>query len=100
MANADHLAMLQTGMTAWNQWRRQHSRGARRIMPNLSGANLSGMKLRGYDLSHVNFWAARLRRADLSRANLYAAQMREADLTGANLNQAQIKFAVLSRVDL
>lgn len=101
MANAEHLDMLRrSGVKAWNAWRRRHSRGPRRIMPNLSGADLSGVNLRGFDLSHTNFWGARLRRADLTRANLYAAQMREADLTGARLDRAQIKFAVLSRVNL
>jgi uncharacterized protein YjbI with pentapeptide repeats len=100
MSNPEHLAKLNEGREAWNAWRKQHRAGARRISPNLSGAALDGMNLRGFDLSHTNFWGARLRRADLSRANLYAAQMREADLAGAKLDQAQIKFAVLSRVNL
>lgn len=98
--NIEHLAMLSAGRSEWNEWRTRHRRGVRRIQPNLSGADLTGADLRGFDLSHVNLWGARLRRARLSRANLYAAQMREADLAGANLDQAEIKFAVLSRVDL
>jgi hypothetical protein len=98
--NVEHLTMLSAGRSAWNDWRRRHRRGPRRILPNLSEADLTGADLRGFDLSHVNFWGATLRGANLSRSNLYAAQMREADLAGANLNEAEIKFAVLSRVDL
>lgn len=100
MANADHLEMLRAGVDTWNQWRKRHSRGPRRIFPNLSGADLDGMNLRRCDLSHVNLWGAQLRKADLRGANLYAAQMREANLSGADLSGAQIKFAVLSRADL
>jgi hypothetical protein len=37
MANEEHLAQLQQGVEAWNQWREQRPG----IQPDLSNANLS-----------------------------------------------------------
>jgi pentapeptide repeat protein len=100
MANAAHIETLHSGRRAWNAWRRAHRRAPRQIVPDLSGAQLDGMNLRGYDLSRANLWHARLRRADLTRADLSYAQMRGADLSGADLSHSQVRFAILSRTRL
>jgi hypothetical protein len=95
MANAEHLAQLQRGVEAWNQWRKEnHGR------PDLNGADL-----RGADLREANLSAADLRGADLREANLSAADLREADLSGANLGAADVldtdlTFANLARASL
>jgi hypothetical protein len=100
MANAAHLAVLRAGARAWNAWRRAHRRGPRRATPDLSGARLDGLNLRGYDLTRANLWGARLRGADLRRADLSYAQMRGADLSRADLRGSRICFTVLSNASL
>jgi uncharacterized protein YjbI with pentapeptide repeats len=86
MANKAHLARLQQGVWAWNEWLDQHPQ----IRPNLTGADL-----RGTDLSMMDLSAAYLSRADLSRAHLA-----EADLGGADLTEAHLAGVDLTRVDL
>ena len=71
MANEKHLQTLRKGVEVWNQWRMADP-GAR---PDLVGANVSWMVLRGANLSDadvrgVDFRGANLVNADLSRANL------------------------------
>jgi hypothetical protein len=100
MANQAHLNLICTGMKAWNDWRKAHSRGKNKIVPDLSRAPLDGMNLRGYDLTRANLWQAQLRQTDLRKANLSYAQMSEADFSGANLSRSQVCFAILSRARL
>jgi uncharacterized protein YjbI with pentapeptide repeats len=85
MANKAHLARLQQGVWAWNEWLDQHPQ----IRPNLTGADL-----RGTDLSMMDLSAAYLSRADLSRADLAGAH-----LAGADLTEAHLRGAHLSRVE-
>ncbi len=100
MANSEHLEILRSGVRAWNLWRRAHRRAPRRIMPDLSNAQLDGMELHGCDLSRANLWQVRLRKARLRGADLSYAQMRGADLSGADLSHGQVHFAILSRARL
>ena len=74
MGDARQLEILAKGADAWNAWIKP------RVIPDLSGADLSRANLRGADLSRAN-----LRGADLSRANLREANLRGADLREANL---------------
>jgi len=76
MANKKHLARLQQGVTAWNQWRDEH----REIQPDLSGANLVGA-----NLQEANLVGANLQRAGLIRANLQEAHLDGAILCWASL---------------
>ncbi len=116
MANAEHLARLQQGTTAWNQWRLENLS----LVPDLSKSNLSGANLknaivrranfeetdlRGADLSGADLARAYLSRADLSNANIQTADLRETDireahLGGADLSRADLSGANLSRADL
>ena len=86
MADADQVALLRSGVSAWNDWRDHHAGTA----PDLSGASL-----RGADLTWADLSAANLRQADLRGANL-----RNARLTGARLDGANLFKAVLQDADL
>jgi uncharacterized protein YjbI with pentapeptide repeats len=79
MANKEHLAIINKGMAVWNEWRITNGS----VIPDLSGANLSGM-----DLSKGNFREANLVNADLSNANVREADFTKANLQGANLGGA------------
>lgn len=100
MANPKHVEALRSGVRFWNNWRKEHARAPKKIVPDLSGAKLNGMNLRGYDLTHANLWEVKLRQADLRGADLSFAQMSGADLAGANLSRCLIKYAILSRAQL
>jgi hypothetical protein len=64
MANEEHLARLQQGVAAWNQWREAN----RNIRPDFSKANLSGVNLSGANFFKANFFMARFIIADLTEA--------------------------------
>lgn len=90
MADQTHLDLLDEGVEVWNRWRKDEPSAT----PDLRGAQLSGRKLRGIDLSRGEW-----------RANLIDAQLNHADLTDANLreaslNLAQLEGATLVRADL
>jgi hypothetical protein len=78
-------------------------RGGQRA--DLSGANLSGARLRGANLSGAwlsganlewaNLDGAILKQANLSGANLSGAYLRQANLSGANLRGVNLKGANL-----
>jgi hypothetical protein len=91
MANKEHLVILEQGVEAWNQWRRENPD----VRPDLSGADLSEAGLRGADLRRAD-----LRGADLSGVDLYAANLSGADLGEADLSWAILRGATLSGADL
>ena len=86
MADADQVALLRSGVSAWNGWRAEHAG----ITPDLSGASLRGLDLTGADLSGV----------DLRQADLRGAALRSVRLTGARLDGANLFKAVLQDADL
>lgn len=86
MANPEHLARLLDPLADWNQWRQENSS----IVPDLSGADLTGQPLMGLDLSHAN-----LRRADVTGISLW-----EVDLTGAHAQGLKARNAQFSRCKL
>ena len=73
MADPKHLAILEQGADAWNQWRRENSD----TLPDLSGAKLSGANLSGADLSGADLFGADLSWADLSGADLRGPTLSE-----------------------
>lgn len=106
MANEEHLAILQQGIEAWNQWRKKNFR----VKPDLHGANLraailSKANLSKVDLSEAHLNGAHLMEADLSKAILHLAHLRGTNLSGADLRKADLRDAdlhgaVLNRADL
>jgi uncharacterized protein YjbI with pentapeptide repeats len=116
MANAGHIDLVRDRIDRWNDWRRKNTKvvpdltGADLSESNLAGADLakadlSGARLSGANLSGANLTKARLFRSDLSqadlcRANLFKANLSQADLAGANLNGADLSGAFLIRSNL
>lgn len=96
MANEKHLAILQQGVEAWNEWREEN----RDIRPDLNGANLSGAKLGRANLIRADLDLADLSQADLREANFWESFVYLANLSGADLRGAILGRAVLSRANL
>ncbi len=93
MANEKHVELLKSGFQAWNKWRDENPDE----IPNLSGANLSGVDLRFANLSRAKLFWTNLSGAVLLRVNLSGADLSNADLTGAYLYQAKLLEAAHSR---
>lgn len=105
MASDQDLDRLRQGVGDWNA-----SRGADAFdyIPDLTGADLSGLDLSGYNfvnavldgadlrsaiLTDAYFGWASLREVDLTDANLFSVNCENADLRGANLTQASVDLA-------
>ena len=96
MPNKEHLDRIRRGVTAWNDWRKEHAE----ITPDLDAANLvraelAGANLAGASLKRTNFTRAKLIGADLRGADLEEARILEADLSGADLSEANLSQAQL-----
>jgi hypothetical protein len=106
MANEEHLKILKQGVEAWNEWRAANVS----IQPELSGVDLRGIELsrakfnganlRGAMLKGVILDGAFLDGADLREAYLGGTQLRRADLSKANLASAEFPYANLSEAKL
>lgn len=86
MANPEHLAILNKGVEAWNQWREEHLE----MQPDLQGT----------DLTRVDLRKANLSRADLTGVDLRNVNLRKTNLEGADLKNANLEYAILRRVNL
>jgi uncharacterized protein YjbI with pentapeptide repeats len=89
MANPEHLAKLNEGVEAWNQWRKDN----REIDPDLREVALNGIDLAGANLDRVYLYGAKLRQANLSSTSLLVATLNNADLTAADLSNAEASAA-------
>ena len=94
MANAEQLALLRQGVTAWNEWRLMNEQHHPSVI-DLSGADLTDAHLVHANLTRTNLTNANLSRANLSLANLFGAH-----LGGARLNDADAPDTYLARVCL
>jgi uncharacterized protein YjbI with pentapeptide repeats len=99
MANDADLARLKQGVVTWNTWYNRNE--AKGIKPDLRGAVLTGMDLRGIILANTDLRQANLSYSSLHQAILVGADLRGADLTlaafvNANLHQADLRQARLT----
>ena len=62
---------------------------------DLSGKNLSGLRLIGFDLSKCNFKGSDLSNANLERADLGEAILERANLSGANMKMTDLRVTGL-----
>ena len=94
MANPKHLAVLDQGVTAWNDWY-DEAYGA-----DLSCADLNLRDLTGINFSYVNLTFARLVGATLTDAKLHKTRLNHAELIGAKMWRAYMRKAILDCADL
>ncbi len=86
MANQEQVAILKSGVDAWNAWRAENEG----VRVDLSEADLTGADLTGADLTGADLTRAHLTEANLQGADLNGANLAGADLTGANLAEAVV----------
>ena len=109
MANPEHLAQLDEGVEAWNQWRKRKENEHLDI--DLSAAEPAVKDLTGADLHRVNLKEAKLPGAklghgtvlcdsDFSGAVLTGADLHDVIFTGADLCDAIMREAILQGADL
>lgn len=101
MATGKHFAILQLGVSIWNQWRAAEPL----TVPNLKNADLSDLHLENINLCRANLRGAKLTKAYLYDADFQGADLRDADLTralliGANLHKANLSGAILKQAYL
>jgi hypothetical protein len=89
MANDHHMAILEKGVGAWNEWRSQHPE----IRPDLNSAILDGRDLAGIQLDHADLGVAKLRGVNCQDAVFHATHLMGTDFTGANLQRASFPGA-------
>lgn len=86
MEDRRHLAKLEAGVNAWNQWRKERPE----IEPDLRKADLHGKVLNQIDFRRTNLDDADLSNAQLSFALLNAASLYRTNLSGARLRHANL----------
>jgi uncharacterized protein YjbI with pentapeptide repeats len=118
MANEGHIAILEQGVDAWNEWRSTHPE----IKPNLQGLRLSsfinfrrasrtgakssevidftGANFREANLCGVSFKPISARGQYYCIAGLTNVDLTEADLRGADFTYADLRGAILIDADL
>ncbi len=94
--NTAHLALLKAGVESWNSMRSAHQE----FLPDLSGAELKGKKLKGADLHNAILSGADLSQTDLSHANLQNALLDSANMSCTILFKANLQGALLRGADL
>lgn len=90
MADKKHVAMLNKGVRAWNEWRVNNPA----IKPDLQGITLYD------DLSGINFSETYLVEADICDVNLRWANLREASLEQSSISDVDLSDADLAGASL
>jgi hypothetical protein len=99
MANAEHLAVLRSGVPAWNAWRQRNGT----VRPAFSRARLFSADLTDADLSGAHLAGANLGGANLGGAILVRTNLRGSTLNGCNVYGASVwgvRLAGASQVGL
>jgi len=100
MANLDHVKLLCSGATAWNEHRTETD-----FIPDLTHLDIRRVDLRGAKLERADFDGSRLTDVDLAKAELARARLNGIFATnsrfdGADMREAEFKGADLVRVSL
>lgn len=101
MANSEHVALVREGSAAVAKFATENPG----VHLDLSGADLHGLDLRGYNLSEANLAGADLtgcdlRTSGLGGADLRGATLRDADARGTGLHRAKLQESDLRGVNL
>lgn len=91
-----HIAVLRKGVYTWNEWRRNNPR----VKPDLSGADLRGIRLCGGDHDATHYEALITKGQSLSRVLRDGADLKDVIFRGANLVGANLSYCDLSGADL
>ncbi|HXH90166.1 MAG TPA: TIR domain-containing protein [Thermoanaerobaculia bacterium] len=86
MANPKHVAKLKEGADAWNEWRMMKDEA-----PDLSGVELDGDSLDGYDLHFADFSNAELEGVSFQGALCNDSWFKKATINRAMFYQAELK---------
>lgn len=95
MANSAHIAVIEKGVAAWNEWRRANPA----VVPDLSDHFLIGEKLGGVDLSNSRLTETHFSKSDLLDANFRNASLYHAQFTHSRLTSACFEGADLRRAN-
>lgn len=96
MGNPEHIAKVNEGVEAWNEWRNDNLR----VQPDLTRADLSNRDLRDVDFRGVGLFKTNLTGANLQGAVLRQSIMIGTNLTRADLTRAHVYGASVWDVDL
>lgn len=99
--NEEHVAILKSGVDAWNYWRETNLD----ILPDLKFIYLAGLDLKGSNLKYaqlqkVHLTDVNLNNVNLLGANLYLADLNGVDLTGSRLFGASLRGIRLENANL
>ena len=95
-----NVAIIKTGVDAWNAHLSALSSPAKLGEADLSGLELIGISFRNADLRGAKFNGTNLANADLKGADLRGADLTKAHLDSANLEDANLLEAKLISADL
>jgi hypothetical protein len=95
MANKDHVAILKSGVDAWNAWRAEKPR----VRPDLSGADFHGADFLRADLRAVNLRGAHFDDSVICRCDFSDADATGVRFVGGNLVACVFDRAILARAN-
>ena len=87
MADEEHLKRLKQGVEAWNVWRKDNPKA----QPDLSQADLRGLKLQKFDLSNSNLKGCKLQFSNLTGTNLEGTNLSKSKLQESCLQSANMR---------
>ena len=111
MANDEHLKYFKQGVETWNVWREKNPkiqpdlsqadlRGLKLQKINLSSSNLKGCKLQFSNLTGANLEGANLSKSKLQESCLQSANMQNCDLSGSGMLEANLQYTILEKANL
>ena len=96
MADVEHLRILKSGVNPWNNWRESN----KSIRPDLSYADLSGMKLDGINFENAYMRKIKGNSISLQNAKLKWAHLYSSSLVNANFYNTDLMLSTLCASNL